>query len=175
MKKEEFAYIGCKLLALYWLINAFNLLASSIATISMLKSTESISYFSMASLYISYLPIAVHIILAIFFWFGANRFIKHIFYNSYEKNSSCVTTHQVQTIAFSVVGLLLIVWSTPVIIHLLYKVHLLKEFDSYYETPINIKAGMVELILKFSLGVILFFGAKGLSGFLIHIRELGSK
>lgn len=175
MKKEEFAYIGCKLLALYWLINAFNLLASSIATISMLKNTESISYFSMASLYISYLPVAVHIILAIFFWFGANRFIKHIFSNTYEAKSSCVTAHQVQTIAFSVVGLLLIVWSAPEIINLLYKTHLWKEFDSYSEPPINVKAKMVELTLKILLGVILFFGAKGLSGLLLHIRALGSK
>lgn len=175
MQKEEFAYIGCKLLALYWLISAFGLLASFISAVSMLQNTESISYFSTASLYFSHLPLAVHIILAVFFWFGANRFVKHIFSNTYETNSSCVTAHQVQTIAFSVVGLLLIVMSAPEIINLLYKIQLLKEFDSYSETSINVKAKMVELTLKTLLGVILFFGSKGLSGILLRIRTLGSK
>ena len=175
MKKEEFAYIGCKLLALYWLISALNLLATSVTTVSMLQYTESVSYFSTVAIYFSHLPLAVNIIFAIFFWFGANRLVKNIFSNANETNDSCITAHQVQIIAFSVVGLLLIVWSVPEIINLLYKIQLLKEFDSYSETPFSVKAKMVELILKSLLGILLFFGAKGLSGLLLRIRTLGSK
>lgn len=175
MKKEDFAYIGCKLLALYWLVNAFHLLASFVSSVFLLGDNQSISFSSNTALYFSYFPLIVHIIFATIFWFGAKHFVGYIFSEKYETSNTPATNQQVQTIAFATVGLILIFMSTPEIINVFYKLHILKELDSYSQTPTSVKAQIIELSLKIVLGFLIFFGSKGLSGLLLRVREAGLK
>ena len=175
MNKEDFAYIGCKLLALYWLVNAFHLLASFASSMVSFNTDSSATFNSDATLYLAYLPLVAYLLFAIIFWFGAKRFTKAIFSGKYENDSKCVTKHHVQSIAFSTVGLILIFISVPELINVLYKIHMLKELDSYTQVQHGVKAQIIELSLKVIFGILLFFGSRGLSGLLYRIREAGIK
>ena len=170
MNKEDFALIGCRLLALYWIVMALYTLSSFVIALASWNEyvNESVIYFGLV-------PLGLYVSAALVLWFGANRIV-HFMVPSETKNSGgSITFLQAQSIAFSVVGLFLLFSALPEIVMVLYKIHLMKVLDSNVQISFDTKAQILEVSLRIILGGILLLGSNGLSGILIRIRELGMK
>ena len=176
MNKVDFALIGCRLLALYWIVMALYTLSSFvIALASWNEYVNESSSLNESVIYFGLVPLGLYVSAALVLWFGANRIV-HFMVPSETKNSGgSITFLQAQSIAFSVVGLFLLFSALPEIAMVLYKIHLMKVLDSNVQISFDTKAQILEVSLRIILGGILLLGSNGLSGILIRIRELGMK
>jgi hypothetical protein len=177
MKKEEFAFIGCRLFALFWLVRAIYSISSLMVSWAAWKENISDSPRQLEGMfYYSLVPFVLYLTVAIFFWFAANHIVKRIIpADISSQDASGITVYQTQSVIFSGVAILILFSSLPEISGVLYKCHLAKQFDSYSNLSFNDKAQFLELAIRLALGIGLLFGARGLSGLLIKVRELGVK
>lgn len=178
MKKEDFAYIGCRLLALYLAVMA-TYSASSFAAVFAVVWEGSMGEFSpgkVGAIYFNLVPLVLYALAALIFWFGAARLVKYLLpVKSVHSESSTITLFEAQSVAFAAVGALLLFNAIPDISGVLYKFQLMKEMDSYTELLFDMKTRVFQLSIQLVLGMLLLLGSKGLSGMLIRIRELGMK
>ncbi len=177
MNKDDFAYIGCRLLALYWAVRAIYSLTSFAISYAAWKSSSSEFSNQMEDMiYFSLAPLVLYIIIAIILWFGAGRIVQLILpVNPQKRENSPISLFQVQAVAFASVGLFILFNALPEIGGVLYKVHLAREMDSYAHISFETKALIFEYALRICLGTFLLFGSKGLSGLLVRLRQAGMK
>lgn len=177
MNKEDFIYIGCKLLALFWAMKAIYAFGSFLTAFAAFSTDMTQLTPQMEGLvYFNLVPLVLYVIAASILWFGANKFVKIILPTQSERTeNNSITLHQIQSVAFATVGLLVFVSSLPEIGGVLYKIHLMREMDNQAQISFEAKSAIFSSSLKIILGILLFFGAKGLSGLLMQIRGLGMK
>ena len=177
MDKKDFAYLGCRLLALYWAIKA--LYSVSLFVTSWVVWKADIAEFSseMAGVvYLNLVPLALYVLVALIMWFGASRIVQFLLpVSSTKSEGGAVTLFQVQSVVFAAVGVLVLLSSIPEIGGVLYKINKLTQIDSHVQLSFDTQAQVFELSLRLLLGTLLLFGAKGLSGLLIWLREVGLK
>ena len=177
MKKEDFAFIACRLLAIYWAVMAIYSISSlAISFVAWNDSVAEASSQMAAVINFSLVPSLLYILAALIFWFGAARIVRILIPTESEiSGGSTINLFQAQSIAFSAVGIFLLAGALPEMGGVLYKFSLMKEMDSHAQMFFDTKANIVELLIRLLIGVLLLFGARGLSGVLIRIRELGTK
>lgn len=153
MNKEDFAYIGCKLLALFWAVKAIYALGSFLTSFAAWSSSSS-EYAPQLEgmIYFSLVPLILYVIAASILWLGTGQIVKFILPNYSEdtKNRS-ISLIQIQAVAFASVGLLILLSSLPEVGGVLYKIHLMREMDSYAQISFDAKSLIFELSLKFLL------------------------
>ncbi len=175
MDKEDFAFIGCRLLALYWAVKALYSVSSVVTSWTAWKANVVESSSEMAGIvYFGLVPLALYALVAFIFWFGAARIVRFLLPASGTKGKGdAITLFQVQSVAFASVGILILLSSLPEICGVLYKINQLKQMDSHARASFDTQAQVFELSFRLLLGVLLLFGSKGLSGLLTRLREAG--
>ncbi len=177
MNKEDFAYIGCRLLALYWAVKALYSISSFATSWAAWKANVVEFPSEMAGIvYFSLVPLVLYVLVALIFWFGAARIVRFLLPASSAKSESgAITLFQVQSVTFAAAGMLILLSSLPEIGGVLYKINQLKQMDSHAQVSFDTQAQVFELSFRLVLGVLLLLGSKGLSGLLIRLREAGLK
>ena len=177
MKKEDLAYIGCRLLALHWAVKALYSISDFASSWVAWKSDVVEFPSEMAGVvYFNLVPLTLYVSVALLFWFGARRIADFLVPRSSSNNEGGgISLFQVQSVAFASVGILILLSSIPEIGGVLYKVYQLKQIDNHAQAPFDTQAQLFELTLRLVLGVLLLFGSKGLSGMLLRLREVGVK
>ncbi len=129
-----------------------------------------------AVIYFSVVPFLLYVLAALTFWFGVARTVRVLIPAEGKLGRGGASDLlQAQSMAFSAVGMFLLARALPEIGGTLQEFNFMKEMDSYAHMFFETKAHIVELSLRMFLGVLLLFGARGLGGVLIRIRDLGTR
>ena len=89
-------------------------------------------------------------------------------------STSQLSGRNVQTIAFSVLGVALIAWAIPELSKIFANIQLLKNAGDEFPTKgmdIGNKVYAIGLSIQFVMGLVLFFGAKGLSSIWFFLQK----
>ena len=122
-------------------------------------------------------PFIFLLAMSIFLWIFTDRISNHLIpKQENNEHDSKLDLDNLQYIAFSVVGILFIIFTIPQIFSLLSSIIKMKEitFDlatTQFKTELIFSA--VESGVRLLIGFVLIFGSKGLSGLLRRIREAG--
>ena len=175
MKLQDLAFLGCRLLALYWGVMAIHWIGGFAAAWAAWDSSSVTSRTDMLSLASQNTALlSLHILIALALWFGARRFARFMAPDTgAPKESGGITLVEVQAAAFAAVGLLIVLTSLPEAVSVLYQLHRESELRFQSEMSWDAQFNRLELIIRLVLGVLLFFGARGLSGLLVRLRKAG--
>jgi len=95
--------------------------------------------------------------------------------NDLNTSTSQLSGRNVQTIAFSVLGVALIAWAIPELSKIFANIQLLKNAGDEFPTKgmdIGNKVYAIGLSIQFVVGLVLFFGAKGLSSIWFFLQKI---
>ena len=185
MKRQELAFMAIRLLSLYILVNAFLSLAQ-------LTHIQVISYMSMIDqfkelaegmlfpiLIVAIGPFVILLIFSILLWIYAKSISQYMILDKesvkIEENTDThpsLTSHDLQTIAISVIGLILVSITIPDLFNVIPNLLNLNELGHLatdnvkMSTFMSLLAKVVQLLIGFGL----FFGGKGLSLMLKRVR-----
>ncbi|QDT88745.1 hypothetical protein [Gimesia algae] len=177
MKKEEFAYIGCRLLALFYGVKVlFDLIPFVTMWISwktnlvpFSQAPEGMIYLQMV--YVQLIPLGLNLILACTLWFAANQIVKFILSGDFAVDGGSLTARQVQTVAFAAVGVLILGFTLPDIGATLFRIVEEKKFDNSAPITLDLKVQILLLGLRMLIGMFLMIGSNGLSELLTRLRS----
>ena len=174
MNKEELAYVGCKLVALYLAITSVISLISNSIFIATMEISGDQNISNMA--YLSLITPLLYILVCLCLWFGAKPLTQFILGEvDYELEAKLVSARDIQTIAFSAIGLFILLNALPELGGIFHQAQL--EEDIYgSETGLsNYRVELFVISIKAILGMLLFLGARGLSGIILRLKTFGSK
>lgn len=180
MSRTDFAFVACRIFALYWLLSA---LAASYALVGFLTAWSGTvagpgrdPHEAAAFLYVQALPVFIYLAMALILWFWAQRIAELIApAETSAKSHAGLSLADGQAIAFAAVGLFILCTALPQIGGMLYDLHIKKQSVTGLMIPFETRANIVQLSLQIVLGLLLLFGARGLSGLLLWLRSLGMK
>jgi hypothetical protein len=170
MNKHDIAKLACKLLGLYTVVNSMGGTLNFLASLPMLKldTTNTLS-----NMWPSYLQFVVWAMVGLILWFQADSFANAMgFDNEIEDAPLTVSALEIQTIAFSVIGLVFLATSIPKAATLI---------GQYYMVQQNFSGSLLrvdkiaEVVVQFVVGLSLFLGSQGLTGLLKSLRYSGGK
>lgn len=123
-------------------------------------------------------PFAVLMIFGILLWIYSENFSKYIIPKEYEEDTAKekYKSQDIQAIAFSVVGMIVLVDAIPEIFAVATNLIRLNEIGTDYATDtfrMETIFSTASKLVKLLLGFVLIFGSKGLSGMLKKIRSWG--
>lgn len=172
MKKEEFAYVGCRLLALFYGVKAlFDM--SSFVTVLISWKASMVAYPETPTgiIYVQLISLCLNILFACLLWFGAGRIVQFLLSEAdLFTESSSLTVHQVQTVAFATVGVFILGLTVPEVGRTLFRIIEAKKFDNSSPISMDLTVQIFFLGLRMLIGLFLVFGSKGLSGLLTRLR-----
>lgn len=172
MQKEDVAYIGCRLVGLFYAIKALETVASFIMTLVAFRAGAEFPASKAAMFYLQLMPFTFYTIVACMLWFGAGTIVKYLLPESDAKvSSSKPTVEQIQAVLFSAVGLLVLTWGITELGNVLYQLFQLKKASNYAVIPPTLQAQCVAVACRLLLGFMLVFGSRGLSGLLMRFRQ----
>lgn len=173
MKKEEVAYIGCRLVGLFYAIKALETVASVVMTFVAWKTASAQFSTSVSGMfYLQLMPLTFYTITACLLWFGSATIVKYLLPDSEIKHASkSVTAEQMQSVAFSAVGLLVLTWGIADLGNVLFQLFQLKQTNDFAHIPLTLQAAGVAVACRLLLGFCLVFGSRGLSGFFTRLRQ----
>jgi hypothetical protein len=172
MTIRELAYLGLRLTAVYIFSLALMQLGQLINVIlqtyeaNMLISREVLFFYSLA-------PVILLTILSIIIWFKTNKIIKYLVPSENttdDEQMKGILLKQLQTLAFSVVGLILFARALPQFLQVFSEILLIN--NQLLQGPILYKSYLfiAQRILECVLGLVILLGAKGLSNILSKVR-----
>ncbi len=173
MTKHEVSHLACKILSLYIILQTINKIINLIPLYSVEPSWKIDVYL--------FLPAVAGGICGAFLWFGADWLAdKMIIENDRPEVSEAVSEEgeslkenqavNIQSIAFSVVGLIFMGFSLSELVSGIVSVY---EMSRVLGQTTTGWSGLVGAGIKFLAGLAIFLGARGLSGFLNRIRRIG--
>ncbi|QDU50376.1 hypothetical protein [Gimesia panareensis] len=172
MQKEDVAFIGCRLVGLYYAIKALETVASFVMTFVAWKSGAQFPASTAAMFYLQLMPFTFYTIAACMLWFGAGTIVKYLLPDGQiASTTSKPTLEQVQSVLFSAVGLLVLTWGITDLGKVLYQLFQLKQSSHYAQIPLTLQSECVAVACRLLLGFCLVFGSRGLSGFLTRLRQ----
>jgi len=170
MTKHEIGVLACRVLSIYTIISAVKTIYY---IVFLVQPIEGVS--TTWRIFASVVPFVLFATLGILLWVLADHIVVHMLAGT-KASDSKVASLDIQSIAFSTVGLLVLADVIPrisqLIVRLSVKVHNapLQELLSA-RTKVQ-AAGMVA---QLAVGLGLFFGARGLIGILKAVREAGMR
>ncbi|WP_417391698.1 hypothetical protein [Gimesia sp.] len=173
MKKEEVAYIGCRLVGLFYAIKALETVASFVMTFVAWKTASAQFSTSVSGMfYLQLMPLTFYTITACLLWFGADTILRYLLPDSeFQSTSVSITANQLQAVAFSAVGLLVLTWGIVDLSNVLFQLFQLKKSSNFAQIPLTLQAECVEVTCRLLLGFCLVFGSRGLSSFFTRLRQ----
>lgn len=179
MTSREIAVVGCRLMAIYYFINAIYSPSGSLGALVAIFATgsEKVGESFDWLLYYNSLSIFLFLAIALILWFGAKRIAKSVVSGETASTSTgTLKFEDLQSIAFSAVGLFLLVNALPAIVGLLYQMQMKANLLAYpNKTSFTEYGQIVQTSIEAGLGVILLLWGRTLSGMLLWFREYGVK
>lgn len=176
MTIKNLAGLSCKVLAVYTLVLALQSLNYfAILPVSIMENFP--SGVTTLLVMVAFIPSILLLTLAAILWFRADRFAGHM---APDKNTSgektAVSGEDVQVIAFSVVGVLVLAGAVPELFQFVSNLvlqrslqdHSLSETVSVYTV-----SRAIGLAVRLVIGFWLLLGARGLAGLFNTLREAG--
>jgi len=167
MTKSDIFSLALKILGVYTIIIAISTLRSSFSMIFAYFNNPQYAP-SMASIIVgSLLPLLILLIVSYYLIKRSDKLSKTIFPNNQsEKVILTLSSVEIQSIAFSIIGVLVIVWALPklfeIVTQLSYsKIHQGDVFS--VRTGQKLIEYSVDVVIRLALGIYLFIGSKGLS------------
>lgn len=179
MTGREIAYLGCRLIAIYWALNVIYSAAGLVESLLLLSSGALGKDATQSGAFLLHngVLIALYLFLAVGLWIGAKPLAQRIAPGSTSlPENRNITLREVQAIAFSAVGLFILIGALPKLGAEIYKTYLLgKTFDVPPVASLREKTYPFQLALELFFGLALFLGGRGFGGWLFWFRELGMK
>lgn len=173
MQKEELAFIGCRLIALFYAVKALETVGSFATSLIMWGSQSfDLPKADISVIYFQIIPIAFNGIIACLLWFGAGRIVRSLLSDTeFDQNSRSVSAEQVQSIAFATVGLFILTWGMTDLVNLLFRVYHMKQVSEFAYISTTLQAEGITIACQFILGLCLLIGSKGLSNVIFRLRQ----
>ena len=167
MTKQDVFSLALKILGIYTIIVAISALRFSLSMIfSYITNPQ---YFpSLVSIVVgSLLPLLLLLILSYYLIKRSDKLSKTIFPNSQsEKVILTLSSVEIQSIAFSIIGVLVIVWALPKLFEIVTQL----SYSKIHRGDVfSVRMGQklieysVDVVIRLALGIYLFIGSKGLS------------
>lgn len=129
MSKREMAQFSIKLLAIYTIVKGLEY-SGTLAQLFQLKN-EHMGDFALTSIMYGIIPLVLYLIIGSLLWFKSNWFAKFMVSDGeIKKENLKITPKKIQVIAFSVIGLYLIITNVLTIPRYVY-IFILQESNSY--------------------------------------------
>lgn len=167
MNKKDIAYISLRVLSIYIFItvlhsisiNLYQLIYSSISNIG--KGNNLLILSGMIPL----------LTAGIILWVYSERLVDYIILKNtrLDEKSDTMNAKDLQIIAFSIVGIILIVTAIPPLINK--SIYLTIES---HPIKVGIYLSLIEEVAKLFIGIILLFCSNGISGLIFLIRNIGT-
>lgn len=161
MHNRTIASLGCKFLGIYALIKSISLFGQIFQMYSFAKDDSS---FGIALIISTSIPSILMLAVAIVLIIGSNRFAeKMVDTKNNQSINQNISTLDLQTIAFSVVGLVLLLMSFPKMMQICWNVYVIKSAgDNRNIAEIISKTWSFALAtgVQFIIGFILFIGSE---------------
>ncbi|MFD2045073.1 hypothetical protein ACFSTA_15420 [Ornithinibacillus salinisoli] len=185
MNQKDFAFIALRIFACYLFIKSF-MDVSHIVNYYVLpmyyEDLQELAQSNVINLILVLGPVLVQILISIVVWLYAEKFSRFVIPKYKEikikeesnQNEFSLTAHQFQVAAVSIVGLVFIVYTLPTFFSLAQSWISLKEVGVGFDTTEmkrELLFAFLEKLLRLILGIVLFFGSKGIVGLLRRIRE----
>lgn len=162
MNIRDVANMACKILGLYIIIQAINVLFNFLYLSITISFQDNILNLSVAIVYISF---------GILLWYFSDKLSAiMVKTNTYDKESPRLDINSIQRVAFSVLGLFFIGNSLPKLVGLLCNIYL-STIEHSRSSILILKSGSI--IAEFIVGLVIFLGSKGLVSVLNKIRNAG--
>ena len=179
MTKSDIFSLALKILGIYTLIIAISSLRMTFYMIFAYFNNHQ-SAPSMASIIVgSLLPLLLLLLLSYYLIDRSDKLGKLVFPNSQsEKVVVSISTAEVQAIAFSIIGVLVIVWAIPKLFQVVIQISFLKlHLKDVFSPGMSQKLieYSIDVLSRLALGIYLFFGSKGLVKIWHRIHALGNK
>lgn len=169
MTREDAAFIGCRLMALFLALRGLPLLASAAVTVLLTRS-EMAPASPLTKGWFA-IQIAAMILVPLGLWFGAGRISKYLLPdNPPEQSAEPISSLSLQTTLFAAVGLYILVLALPELAGSLHRLLWTAHWTSQSEGPVREWAHLIECSLRTVLGLILLLRAKGISAFIHNLR-----
>ncbi len=172
MTKHEVAVLACKILGIYFVVGGLSGLGYAV--------TELVRHFSrgtegsMSNLWLATLVgSTLMVVFGILLWVLVDRIAARVVSGAEAPTEvSKISGADIQAIAFSVVGMLVLARFFPQLAQLIVYLSIL---DRYDHTPVDAmtKGRIGGLIVQLAIGLWLLLGSRGLVGLLKTVREAG--
>tara|TARA_R110002111_G_scaffold262504_1_gene338911 strand:- start:86997 stop:87530 length:534 start_codon:yes stop_codon:yes gene_type:complete len=172
MKKEEIAYIGCRLLGLFYLVNALYAVTTfTMFFVSWKTNQVELTFPETSLIYYQLVPFVFYVLAGCLLWFGAAKIVKHLLPGTNIDNGlSSMTALQVQSLVFSAIGILVLSLTVPDVASTLFQISQWDNTNHFSQMPVEFKAQVFGLLCRVVVGVFLLFGSNGLSSLLVRLR-----
>lgn len=179
MSGREIALVGCRLIAIYWALHTVYAAVNLIQAIPILRS----GFFGEAAqqpdmlVYYGVISIILYLGSAVGLWLGAKPLARAVLPDVRNRTKIIkLNLSEAQAIAFSAVGLLILVGALPKLAAEIYRLHLINDaFDAPPTKSLHDKIYPIQIGLELLLGFILLFGGRTFSCMLWWFRGLGMK
>ncbi|MEL7568551.1 MAG: hypothetical protein AAGU27_27290 [Dehalobacterium sp.] len=162
MNNREVASLACKILGMYIIIQAINVLFTFFYVSVTTSFQDNILNLSFAIGYI---------LFGILLWYFSDKLsVIMVKTKNCDKESLSLDINSIQRVAFSVLGLFFIGNSLPKLVGLLCNIYL-SMIDHNLSSILILRSGGI--IAEFIIGLVIFLGSKGLVNFLNKMRNFG--
>lgn len=173
MTKREIAVLACKILAIYVALQAVSPLAYGVVSLgdAILRGRWEVQVGQILALILAIVP---YVVIGTILWWQANRLATHMVSGMTEAQAPEVKVIEtdIQPIAFSVVGLLILAEAFASAVSLLSTV-LYQNWRSLLAS-VTLYNDAVETVTRLAVGLWLLLGSRGLAKFLNRVRGLGT-
>ncbi|HAH44838.1 hypothetical protein [Gimesia sp.] len=173
MKKEEVAFIGCRLLGLFYIVKAIYAVSSfTLFFVSWKTNMITPTLPETSIIYYQLVPFLFYLFAGGLLWCGAEKIVNHLLPGTTIDNGlSSMTAMQVQSVIFSGVGILVLSLTVPEIGNVVFQMTQWENMSHLSQMPVQFKAQIFGLFCKLAVGLFLLFGSRGLSSLLVRLRE----
>lgn len=169
MTREDAAFIGCRLLAVFFALKGIPLLASAAFSILIDRPEFPKASPSIIGLFVIQLTAVVLVPLGL--WFGAGRISRYLLPDrTPEASAEPITSQSLQAALFAAVGLYIFVLALPELAGSFYRLRWTAHWSSQSEGPVREWSHLLECSLRTVLGLILLLRARGISAFVQNLR-----
>lgn len=164
MDKTQIASLGCKFLGIYSLLQSIPLLGNVLQVLAFVKEEAS---FGVGLFLSALLPFLLMAVLGFALLIFSKKFAQKMVSEDIEKGAaSSLSSKEIQSIAFSVVGLVLIVLAIPKIFQIGWYIHSLQSAGDQRNTQDLLMRNWSFTLatgIQFLIGIFLFIGSELLS------------
>ena len=161
MRRQEIAVLSCRILSVYAVVYALGMPIMNLLVLS--KKATSVELLVMGWFHFGLLMAS-----ALLLWLFSNRIGAHMVMDlETSSEDSPIRMNDIQPVAFSIVGLLVLAQAIPRFVNMLARVlfvHSTQKFDHFMSDG----AGFT---VQIAIGLWLFFGSRGLVGLLNTMRK----
>lgn len=171
MNVKEIAYISIKVLAVFVFIKFISYFNGLFSVFNMVLSSDTLSQtgvFTQTILIVG--PTLLFLVVSMCLWLYADEFSDRMVKGLEVREKVSVNFEDLQSVAFSVVGVVIIADALPMLISAIIRSRMMN-----LSQPIDIMISIGSQGLKLLMGIWLFLGSQGIVGFIRNSKTAGLK